>query len=100
MINIKSIKPLSDRVLIRPVSKEEKTESGIIIPDTAKEEKPQEGEVLSVGPGKLSESGERLPLGIKAGDKVMFRKYSPDELEVGKETLLIISESDILAIIG
>ncbi|OQX51011.1 co-chaperone GroES [candidate division CPR3 bacterium 4484_211] len=97
---LKKIKPLGDRVLVRPISKEETTESGIIIPDTAKEERPQEGEVLAVGPGKLNEKGERIVPEVKVGDRVMFKKYSPEELKIEGEEFLIVNESDILAVIG
>lgn len=100
MSTVDQIKPLGDRVLLKPISQEEKTESGIIIPDTAKEKKPQEGEVLAVGPGKVNEQGEQVPPQVEAGQRVMFRKYGPDEIEIGEETYLIVSESDILAIIG
>ncbi len=99
MPSVEEIKPLGDRVLVRPLSKEEKTDSGIIIPDTAKEEKPQEGEIIAVGPGRLNEKGERVPMQVKVGDQVMFRKYSPDEIKIEEETYLIVSESDILAVI-
>lgn len=99
MATVKNIQPLGDRVLVRPISKEEKTESGIIIPDTATKEKPEEGEVLAVGPGKLNEDGERVPMEVKKDQKVMFTKYGPNELEIEGETYLIVRESDILAII-
>ena len=100
MPSVKDVKPLGERVLIRPISREEKTSSGIIIPDTAKEEKPQEGEILAVGPGKLNDKGGRISLQVKVGDRVMFKKYSPDELEIETETYLVVSEEDILAVIG
>lgn len=100
MPSVENIQPLNDRVLIRPITQEEKTESGIIIPDTAKEEKPQEGEVMAVGPGKLNERGEKVPPQVEKGQRVMFRKYSPDEIEIEEETYLVVSESDILAVIG
>ncbi|MBQ9254538.1 MAG: co-chaperone GroES [Bacteroidales bacterium] len=88
-----NIKPLSDRVLVKPAEAEEKTATGIIIPDTAKE-KPMEGEVIAVGPGKKDE-----PMTVKAGDKVLFGKYSGTEINVGDEKYLIMRESDIYAII-
>ena len=88
-----NIKPLSDRVLVKPAEAEEKTATGIIIPDTAKE-KPMEGEVIAVVPGKKDE-----PMTVKAGDKVLFGKYSGTEINVGDEKYLIMRESDIYAII-
>ncbi len=88
-----NIKPLSDRVLVKPAQAEEKTSTGIIIPDTAKE-KPMEGEVIAVGPGKKDE-----PMTVKAGNKVLYGKYSGTEINVGEEKYLIMRESDIYAII-
>lgn len=99
MIKKLNIKPLGDRILIRPTSIEEKTKSGIIIPDTATKERPEEGEVLAIGPGKLDENGKRIPMEIKKGQKVMFTKYGPSEIKVDGEELLILKQEDILAII-
>src|ERR671939_1780104 len=93
-----NFRPLHDRVLVRRVTAEEKTAGGIIIPDTAKE-KPQEGEVLAVGPGTLNDRGELRPLDVKAGDRVLFGKWSGTEVRLGGEELLIIKESDILGIL-
>ncbi len=93
-----TLQPLADRVLVRPMKAEEVRASGIVIPDTAKE-KPQEGEVLAVGPGKLDETGKRLPLDVKVGDKVLFSKYGGDEFTIDGEELKILSENDILAIV-
>jgi chaperonin GroES len=90
------LQPLADRVLVKPIEKEEKTKSGIYLPDTAKE-KPQEGEVLAVGPGKMSEDGKRIPLEIKVGDVVLYAKYGGTEIKVDGEDLMILRESDILA---
>jgi chaperonin GroES len=90
------LQPLADRVLVRPIEKEEKTKSGIYLPDTAKE-KPQEGEVLAVGPGKMSDDGKRIPLDLKVGDKVIYAKYGGTEIKVDDEELIILRESDILA---
>ena len=90
------LQPLADRVLVKPMEKEEKTKSGIYLPDTAKE-KPQEGEVIAVGPGKMSEDGKRIPLDIKAGDTVVYAKYGGTEIKVDDEDLIILRESDILA---
>ncbi|PIS03490.1 co-chaperone GroES [Candidatus Peregrinibacteria bacterium CG10_big_fil_rev_8_21_14_0_10_44_7] len=94
-----NIKPLGDRVVVKRLAKEERTASGIVIPDSAKE-KPAEGEVLAVGPGRLNEKGERSPMEVSVGDKVLFTKYGPSEVKVDGEELLILSESDILAIVG
>jgi chaperonin GroES len=91
-------KPLQDRVLIRRLESEEKTAGGIIIPDTAKE-KPMEGEVVAVGPGTRSEDGKLHPLDVKAGDRVLFGKWSGTEVKIDGEELVIAKESDILGII-
>jgi chaperonin GroES len=88
--------PLGDRVVVRPSTKEEVTKGGIVIPDTAKE-KPQEGEVLAVGPGKMTEDGKRIPLDVKVGDIVVYAKYGGTEIKEGDEELIILRESDILA---
>lgn len=93
------VKPLSDRVLVRPLGAEETTKAGIIIPDTVEKEKPEKGEVVAVGQGKLLENGTRAAMTVKVGDKVMFKKYSPDEIKVDGKELLVLEESDILAII-
>ena len=92
-------RPLHDRVLVRRVEAEEKTTGGIIIPDTAKE-KPQEGEVVSVGPGARNDKGEQVALDVKAGDKILFGKWSGTEVKIDGEDLIIMKESDILGIIG
>jgi chaperonin GroES len=92
------IRPLGDRVLIKRVAEEEKTKGGIIIPDTAKE-KPQEGKVISVGKGKANEDGKITPLDVKAGDRILFGKYSGTEIKLNGEEHLILREEDILGII-
>lgn len=92
------IKPLGNRVLVRPLTREEKTKGGIILPETAKE-RPEEGEILAVGPGERNERGERILLDVKVGDQIVFTKYGPNELKIEDEELLIVSEKDILAII-
>lgn len=92
-------RPLHDRVVVRRIEAEEKTSGGIIIPDTAKE-KPQEGEVVSVGEGARDEDGDRIPLDVKAGDRILFGKWSGTEVKVDGEELLIMKESDILGIIA
>jgi len=91
-------RPLHDRVVVRRIEAEEKTSGGIIIPDTAKE-KPQEGEVVAVGPGLRDESGKLLEVSVKAGDRILFGKWSGTEIKVGGEELLIMKESDILGVI-
>ena len=93
-----SFRPLQDRVLIRRVEQEEKTAGGIIIPDTAKE-KPMEGEVVAVGPGARSEDGKVHPLDVKAGDRVLFGKWSGTEIKIDGEELIIMKESDIMGVI-
>ena len=92
-------RPLHDRVLIRRVEAEEKTQGGIIIPDTAKE-KPQEGEIIAVGSGARDEAGKLVPLDVKAGDRILFGKWSGTEVKLNGEDLLIMKESDIMGIIG
>src|SRR6476620_7394561 len=92
------LKPLGDRVVIKPAPREEITKSGIHIPDTAKE-KPQEGTVIAVGAGKLSDKGDRQPLEVKEGDRVLFAKYGGTEFKLDGEDLLVLRESDILAIL-
>ena len=91
-------RPLHDRIVLRRIEGEEKTKGGIIIPDTAKE-KPQEGEVIAVGPGARDESGKVVPLDVKAGDRVLFGKWSGTEVKVDGEDLLIMKESDIMGVI-
>ena len=91
-------RPLHDRVVVRRLEGEEKTKGGIIIPDTAKE-KPQEGEIIAVGPGARDESGKLVPLDVKAGDKVLFGKWSGTEVKIDGEDLLIMKESDIMGVI-
>ena len=92
------IRPLQDRVIVRRLEEEEKTKGGIIIPDTAKE-KPQEGKIIAVGKGKVTEDGKVIPLDVKVGDKILFGKYSGTEIKIGGEEHLIMREEDILGII-
>ena len=94
-----NIKPLDDRVVIKPAKEDEVTKGGIVLPDTVDKERPERGEVVAVGEGKMLDSGQRAPMGVKVGDIVMFKKYSPDEVKVDDVEYLVISESDILAII-
>jgi len=88
--------PLADRIVVRPIEAEEKTKTGIYLPDTAKE-KPQEGKVVAVGPGRLSEEGKRIVMDVKVGDIVVYSKYGGTEIKVDDEELIILRESDILA---
>jgi chaperonin GroES len=92
------IKPLGDRVVVKALEREEKTKSGIVLPDTAKE-KPQEGKIVAVGNGKLLENGQRVPLDVKEGDKVVFSKYGGTEIKIDGQDYLILSERDVLAIV-
>jgi chaperonin GroES len=92
------LKPLGGRVIVEPIEQDEKTASGIYLPETAKE-KPQEGKVLAVGPGDRNEDGERIPLDVNVGERVLFAKYSGTEVKVDGKKLLILRESDILAVV-
>ena len=94
-----NIKPLEDRILVRPEEGQETTVSGIVIPDTAKE-KPQEGTVLAIGPGKRSDTGDLIPMDVSVGDRVMYSKYGGTEIKVDGDELLILSSRDVLAIVG
>lgn len=91
------VKPLEDRVVVKPNTEEERTKGGIVLPDTAKE-RPQEGEVIAVGPGKLLENGQRAPMDVKPGDKIIFAKYGGTEVKIEGEEYIILRQSDILAI--
>ena len=93
-----AFRPLHDRVVVKRLEGEEKTKGGIIIPDTAKE-KPQEGKIIAVGPGGRDETGKLTPLDVKAGDKVLFGKWSGTEVKIGDEELLIMKESDLFGIV-
>jgi len=90
------LQPMADRLVVRPIEAEEKTKAGIYLPDTAKE-KPQEGEVLAVGPGRLTDDGKRIAMDVKVGDIVVYAKYGGTEIKVDDEELMILRESDILA---
>jgi len=94
-----NIKPLGDKIIVKPVGREEMTLSGIVLPDTVDKEKPEQGEVIAVGPGKRLDSGEIAPMSVKVGDRVVFRKYSPDEIKVDGKDVLVISENDVVGII-
>lgn len=93
------IKPLGDKVVLEPYSKEERTKSGIVLPDTVDKEKPEQGRVISVGPGKRDQNGKVVPMPVKKGDIVLFKKYSPDEIKVDRKEYLIIGAEDILGIV-
>lgn len=99
MAEAKNLRPLGDRVVVKPLDREEVTASGIVLPDTAKE-KPQQGEVLSVGPGRVLDNGERTKPEVKAGDRVLFAKYAGTEFKLEDQELLILRESDLLAIVA
>jgi chaperonin GroES len=92
-------KPLNDHILVKASRNNEVSKAGIILPDTVDKEKPEQGEVVAIGNGKLLDNGQRAPISVKIGDKVIFKKYAPDELP-GEDDLMIIKEEDVLAIIG
>lgn len=94
-----SIRPLGDRVIVKALPQEEKTKGGVILPDTAKE-KPQQGEVVAVGPGRITDKGAKVDMEVKVGDKVLYGKYSGTEVKLDGEEYLIIKESEVLAILG
>ena len=94
-----NLKPLNDHLIVKPISEDKTTKSGIVLPDTVDKEKPETGEVVAVGPGRVLDNGNRLEMSVKVGQKIMFKKYSPDEIKVDNEEYLVISESDILAIL-
>jgi chaperonin GroES len=93
------VRPLADRVLIEPMSREEKTKFGIYLPDTADKERPEQGKVLAVGPGRMDEDGKTIKPSVKKGDVVLFTKYGPNEIKVDGNTYLIAKEEDILAVL-
>jgi chaperonin GroES len=96
---MQNYKPLNDHVLIKPIQEDEVSKAGIILPDTVDKEKPEKGEIVAIGDGKMLENGQRAAMSIKVGDIVIFKKYSPDELP-GDDDLLMIKEEDIMAIIN
>jgi chaperonin GroES len=93
------IHPLGGNILVEPIAEESKTKSGIVLPDTVDKEKPQKGKVIALGTGKITKDGKKIPFNVKVGDSIIFKKYSPDEIEIDKREYLIMSEDDILAII-
>jgi len=94
-----NIKPLSDHILVEPLKEEEKTKAGILLPETAEKERPEQGRVVAVGPGRKTNAGKIIPIDIKAGDKILFTKYSPNEIKVDGKEYLILKQEDILAIL-
>jgi chaperonin GroES len=93
------VRPLSDRVLVKPMAKDEITKSGIVIPDTVEKERPERGEIIAAGPGKINKDGSIQAMSVKIGDKIMFKKYGPDEVKIDGQDLLILEESDIIAVL-
>lgn len=93
------IKPLGDHILIEPITHEEKTESGIFLPDSVQKERPEQGKVVAIGPGKRSKDGKRIPIEVAPGDMVLFTKYGPNEIKISGKEYLIAREDDILAIL-
>ena len=93
------IKPLADYVLIEPIKEQERTKTGILLPDTAEKDRPEQGKVIATGPGKKDKTGKFIPLEVKTGDKVLFTKYGPNEIKVEDKEYLIAKEEDILAIL-
>ncbi|MBU4315232.1 co-chaperone GroES [Patescibacteria group bacterium] len=94
-----NLRPISDHIILKPADKETVTSSGIIIPDTVEKEKPEQAEVLAVGPGKMLENGQRQAMEVAVGQKVMFKKWSPDEVEIDHQKYLIIKSEDVIAIV-
>ena len=93
------LRPIGDHLIVKPLAKEEKSVSGIIIPDTVEKERAERGEVVAVGPGRTLENGTRSTIDVKVGDKVVFKKYAPDEVKVGGEEFLVIKMEDVVAVI-
>jgi chaperonin GroES len=94
------VKPIGGNILVQPIEEETKTSSGIVLPDTIDKEKPQKGKVIALGTQRLSTSGQKIAFTVKAGDIVLFKKYSPDEIKIDEQDYLIMSEDDILAVIS
>ena len=93
------VRPLADRVVIKPIEREEKTKGGLFLPDTASKEKPQEGSVIAVGEGRLDDNGKRVAMSVKAGDRVLFAKYAGTEIKIDDQDYLILAEKDILGVV-
>lgn len=100
MVRTMKIRPLGDRVVVKALSKEETTASGIVLPDTVDKEKPEQGEIIAVGPGKLLESGNRAPMDVKVGDKILFEKYGADDYEIDGEEIYVVEQEKIVGILG
>ncbi len=94
------LQPLHDQVIIKPLTAEEKTKSGIILPDTINKDRPEQGEVIAVGPGRLLDNGQRAPMSVKVGEKIVFKKYSTEDLKLDGQEYVVVAERDILAIIN
>ena len=94
-----NLKPLNDHLIVKPIQEDKTTKSGIVLPETVDKEKPEQGEVMAVGPGRVLDNGNRLSMSVKVGNKVLFKKYSPDEIKMNGEDLLVLSESDVIAIV-
>lgn len=94
-----NLRPLNDHVIVEPMEKEVMTKGGIVLPDTADKEKPEKGKVLAIGPGKMLDDGRRAVMSVKPGDNVIFKKYSPDEIKIDDKEYLVLSESDIIAVV-
>lgn len=99
MSNSLKIKPIGDKIVVKPIVEENKTKTGIFIPDTVSKESPQRGEVIALGEGRKNKKGEKIPFTVKIGDQVLFKKYSPTEFSLDEEEYLILSEDDVLGII-
>ncbi len=94
-----NLRPLNDRLILKAASKEEKTASGLILPGSNEKDRPEQGEVIAIGPGRLNEDGTRVAMSVKIGDKVVFKKYAPDEVKLDGQEYLVVAESDIMAVI-
>ncbi len=95
-----NIKPIHDKVVVKPIVEDEVTKSGIVLPDTVDKERPEKGKVVAAGTGRILDSGQKAPMSVSVGDTVMFKKYSPDEIKIDGEEYLVISEGDIMAVIN
>ena len=94
-----NIKPIHDKVVVKPIVEDEVTKSGIVLPDTVDKERPEKGKVVAAGAGRILDNGQTAPMSVNVGDTIMFKKYSPDEIKIDGEEYLVISESDIMAVI-
>lgn len=94
-----NLRPLGDNIIVKPLAKEEISKAGIILPDTVDKEKPEQGEVMAIGPGKMLDNGQRGAMDIKVGNKVIFKKYSPDEFKLDGQEVLVLSQSEVIAIL-